>query len=201
MEKLKHVIPSKEYEEKAIDYINEFKEYGSQINGTGSLDRYLDNYDGWLEHLEEVRNTIPNEEKVSAETFFLVRENDDKIVGMINIRLVLNEHLKEHGGHIGYSIRPTERRKGYNKVNLYLGLLFCQEHGIDEVLLDCDKDNLGSAKTMQALGGVLVREYYEDKEYHCVVQDYVIDFNKEINKYREIYEPMISEEEKTINNK
>lgn len=201
MEKLKHVIPSKEYEEKAIDYINEFKEYGSQINGTGSLDRYLDNYDGWLEHLEEVRNTIPNEEKVPAETFFLVRENDDKIVGMINIRLVLNEHLKEHGGHIGYSIRPTERRKGYNKVNLYLGLLFCQEHGIDEVLLDCDKDNLGSAKTMQALGGVLVREYYEDKEYHCVVQDYVIDVNKEINKYREIYEPMISEEEKTINNK
>ena len=72
MEKLKHVIPSKEYEEKAIDYINEFKEYGSQINGTGSLDRYLDNYDGWLEHLEEVRNTIPNEEKVPAETFFLV---------------------------------------------------------------------------------------------------------------------------------
>lgn len=201
MEKLKHVIPSKEYEEKAIDYINEFKEYGSQINGTGSLDRYLDNYDGWLEHLEEVRNTIPNEEKVPAETFFLVRENDDKIVGMINIRLVLNEHLKEHGGHIGYSIRPTERRKGYNKVNLYLGLLFCQEHGIDEVLLDCDKDNLGSAKTMQALGGVLVREYFEDKEYHCMIQDYTINVNEAINKYRDIYEPMISKKEKLSNKK
>ena len=201
MEKLKHVIPSKEYEEKAIDYINEFKEYGSQINGTGSLDRYLDNYDGWLEHLEEVRNTIPNEEKVPAETFFLVRENDDKIVGMINIRLVLNEHLKEQGGHIGYSIRPTERRKGYNKVNLYLGLLFCQEHGIDEVLLDCDKDNLGSAKTMQALGGVLVREYFEDKEYHCMIQDYTINVNEAINKYRDIYEPMISKKEKLSNKK
>ena len=120
---------------------------------------------------------------------------------MINIRLVLNEHLKEFGGHIGYSIRPTERRKGYNKVNLYLGLLFCQEHGIDEVLLDCNKDNLGSAKTMQALGGVLVREYYEDKEYHCLVQDYIINVNEAINKYREIYEPMISREEKLSNKK
>lgn len=198
MEKLRHVIPSKEYEEKAIAYINEFKEYGSQIHGTGSLHKYLDNYDGWLEHLEEVRNTIPSEEKVPAETFFLVRESDDKIIGMINIRLVLNEHLKELGGHIGYSIRPTERRKGYNKVNLYLGLLFCQEHGIDKVLLDCDKDNLGSAKTMQALGGILAREYFEDKEYHCMIQDYTINVNEAINKYRDIYEPMISKEEKII---
>lgn len=64
MEKLRHVIPSKEYEEKAIAYINEFKEYGSQIHGTGSLHKYLDNYDGWLVHLEEVRNTVPNEEKL-----------------------------------------------------------------------------------------------------------------------------------------
>lgn len=104
MEKFKHVIPRKEYEERAIDYINEFKKYGSEINGAGDLHRYLDNYDGWLTHLEEVRNTVPSEEKVPAETFFLVRESDDKIVGMINIRLVLNEHFKELGGHIGYSM-------------------------------------------------------------------------------------------------
>ena len=51
---------------------------------------------------------------------------------------------------------------------------------------------------MQALGGVLVREYYEDKEYHCLVQDYIINVNEAINKYRKIYEPMISMEEKTI---
>ena len=123
MEKLKHVKPSKEYEQEALEYINEFYEYNSDINGTGGLQRYLDNYDGWLEKLEEDRTRIPNEEKVPAETYFLVRENDNKIVGMINIRLTLNENLKKFGGHIGYSIRPTERKKGYNKVNLYLGLL------------------------------------------------------------------------------
>ena len=126
MEKLKHVKPSKEYEQEALEYINEFYEYNSDINGTGGLQRYLDNYDGWLEKLEEDRTRIPNEEKVPAETYFLVRENDNKIVGMINIRLTLNENLKKFGGHIGYSIRPTERKKGYNKLNLYLGLLCCK---------------------------------------------------------------------------
>lgn len=111
MEKLKHVKPSKEYEQEALEYINEFYEYNSDINGTGGLQRYLDNYDGWLEKLEEDRTRIPNEEKVPAETYFLVRENDNKIVGMINIRLTLNENLKKFGGHIGYSIRPQKEKK------------------------------------------------------------------------------------------
>ena len=167
MEKLKHVKPSKEYEQEALEYINEFYEYNSDINGTGGLQRYLDNYDGWLEKLEEDRTRIPNEEKVPAETYFLVRENDNKIVGMINIRLTLNENLKKFGGHIGYSIRPTERKKGYNKVNL------------------------GSAKTMQALGGKLIREYYDDTYAHCTVQDYIINVEEAIEKYSSIYEPFI----------
>lgn len=191
MEKLKHVKPSKEYEQEALEYINEFYEYNSDINGTGGLQRYLDNYDGWLEKLEEDRTRIPNEEKVPAETYFLVRENDNKIVGMINIRLTLNENLKKFGGHIGYSIRPTERKKGYNKVNLYLGLLCCKEHGISEVLMDCDKSNLGSAKTMQALGEKLIREYYDDTYAHCTVQDYIIHVEEAIEKYSSIYEPFI----------
>lgn len=191
MEKLKHVKPSKEYEQEELEYINEFYEYNSDINGTGGLQRYLDNYDGWLEKLEEDRTRIPNEEKVPAETYFLVRENDNKIVGMINIRLTLNENLKKFGGHIGYSIRPTERKKGYNKVNLYLGLLCCKEHGISEVLMDCDKSNLGSAKTMQALGGKLIREYYDDTYAHCTVQDYIIHVEEAIEKYSSIYEPFI----------
>lgn len=194
MEKLKHVIPSKEYENQAIEYIKEFYEYKSDINGAGGLDRYLDNYDGWLEKLAEDRLRVPNEERVPAETYFLVRESDNKLLGMINIRLVLNEHLKKYGGHIGYGIRPTERQKGYNKVNLYLGLLCCQKHGIKEVLMDCDKENLGSAKTMQALGGILIKEYYDDVYAHCVVQDYKIDVDKALETNKDIYEPLVSHE-------
>lgn len=192
MDRLKLVKPSKEQEREAIDYIEEFYTYHSEINGVGGLYRYLDRYEKWLDKLEEDRNRIPNEEKVPSETYFLVRESDQKIVGMINIRLALNEKLKEFGGHIGYSIRPTERGKGYNKINLYLGLLCCQQHGIEEVFMDCDKDNLASAKTMQALGGKKLREYYDDVYAHCMVQDYIIDVNQAIDTYAPVYEKYIS---------
>lgn len=191
MEKLKQVKPTKEYEKQAIEYIKEFYEYNSEINGVGGLHRYLEDYDGWLKKLEDDRNRIQNEEKVPAETYFLVREKDNKIVGMINIRLALNEKLKKYGGNIGYSIRPTERRKGYNKINLYLALLVCQQHGIKEVLLDCDKDNLGSSKTMQSLGRILVREYYDEENAKCIVQDYIIDVDESIKNNKEKYEDKI----------
>ena len=53
MEKLKLIKPTKEYEKEALLYIQEFQDYNSNINGVGGLYRYLDNYDGWLKHLEE----------------------------------------------------------------------------------------------------------------------------------------------------
>lgn len=190
MDRLRLVVPDISRKDDAISYIQEFLDYGSEINGVGSLDRYLDDYEGWLEKLEVDRTMEPNENRVPADTYFLVRESDDRIIGMINIRHCLNENLRLIGGHIGYSVRPTERRKGYNKVNLYLGLLRCQELGINEVLMDCDADNLGSARTMQALGGRLVREWYEPNIYKTVLQDYVIDVDDSIKTYRKVYEPM-----------
>ena len=186
MEKLELIQPNKSYEKQAIEYIQEFYKYNSNINGVGGLYRYLDNYDAWLKKLEEDRTRKMTEEKVPAETYFLVRKRDNKIVGMINIRLQLNEKLKAFGGNIGYSIRPTERRKGYNKINLYLALQICQKHKIKEVMLDCDKDNLGSAKTMQALVGKLTKEYY-DENVKCLVQQYVIDVNESVEKYKNFY--------------
>ena len=191
-DRLKHVRPSIKYKEQAIEYILEFYKYNSEINGVGGLHRFLDNYEAWLEKLDEDRKRIPNEEKVPAETYFLVRESDDKIVGMINIRLVLNERLKKFGGHIGYSIRPTERGKDYNKINLYLGLKCCQEHGIKEVLMDCDKDNPASSRTMIALGGKLIKEYYDEENAKCIVQDYIINVDEAIKNNKEKYENKIN---------
>ena len=187
MEKLVFEVPSIERKNDAIDYIQEFKEYGSEINGVGGLDKYIDNYEEWLNYLCECKNVIPNEKLVPGVTFFLVRKSDNRIVGMINIRLALNEKLKQLGGNIGYSIRPTERRKGYNKINLYLALLECQKHNIKEVLLDCDKSNVASSCTIKALGGKLIEEYYENKVYNTVVQKYIIDVDTAIKTYGDIY--------------
>ena len=95
-----------------------------------------------------------------------------KIIGMINIRLALNERLRHYGGHIGYSIRPTERGKGYNKINLYLALKVCEQHGIESVFMDADLNNPASWRTMESLGGKRIREYYDDINAHCIVVDY-----------------------------
>lgn len=191
MEKFYYEVPSIDRKDDAIKFINEFYKFNSDINGTGGLQKFLDNYEGWLDKLEEDYTRIASEEKVPARTYFLVRNSDDKIVGMINIRLVLNESLKKYGGHIGYSIRPTERGKGYNKINLYLGLKVCQEYGIDKVFMDADKDNPASWKTMEALGGIKIREYFDDEYAHCTVKDYEINVNESIHKNSTIYEPMI----------
>lgn len=156
----------------------------------GGLHRYLNDYQGWLEKLEQDKKRIPNSDMVPAETYYLIRQSDNRIVGMVNIRLSLNEKLQKCGGHIGYGIRPSERQKGYNKINLYLALLRCQELGMKEVILDCISSNIASSRTMEALGGIKIDKYY-NKEEHCLMWRYIIDVDESINNHKEIYEPKI----------
>ena len=167
------VSPTKEYEKEAFEYIQEFLDYDSEINGTGGLNRYH-NYDEWLLKLEKDLDfqNIP-EDKVPANTYFLVRKPDNKIIGMINIRHRLNEFLLNQGGHIGYSIRPTEREKGYGTLILKLGLEKCKELNLKEVLITCDKTNIASAKVIQKNNGVLDNEIYSET-YSEMIQKYWI---------------------------
>jgi predicted acetyltransferase len=162
---MKMIFPTMEYKDKAIEYINEFYKYGSEINGSGSLDKFLkeSTYEKWLESLKaslDIAN-IPDSE-VPKITYFYVREDDEKIIGMVNIRLALNDYLREEGGHIGYSIRPTERRKHYATMMLNDALKVCDKLGIKEVLISCDKSNIASAGVIKNCGGVLKREFYSD---------------------------------------
>lgn len=191
MEKFYFEIPGISRKEDAIDYIREFLEYGSDINGAGGLHRFLDDYEGWLKKLDLDYIQVPDEERVPARTYFLVRESDSRIIGMINIRLALNERLSHYGGHIGYSIRPTERGKGYNNINLYLGLKVCRKYGIERIFMDADLENPASWKTMEAFGGVRIREYYDDVNAHCTVVDYNIDVNRALDSHPEYEERII----------
>lgn len=189
MTKLRFEVPSMEHKERAIEYIMEFRVYDSPINGAGSLQRYYDNYEGWLEKLDLDRNSPVTKEKVPAETYFLVREEDNKIIGMSNIRLELNEDLKKSGGHIGYAIRPTERRKGYNKINLYYALQVLQNHGVKEAMLDCNIDNYGSENTMKALGGRYDRTVVDFRDGD-EIKIYYIDVDKSLKQYRYLVDEM-----------
>ena len=176
MSGMKFVFPCMEYEQKAIEFIREFYDHASAINGTGSLDRHLKEgtYSDWLLKVRkdiDLANIPPD--RVPSYTYFYVREEDDEIVGMINIRLALNDFLREEGGHIGYCIRPTERRKGYGTGMLRGALLFCKGIGLDDVLVTCHKDNSASAGAIRNCGGVLEAEFYSET-FHEIIQRYRI---------------------------
>lgn len=205
MEKFRLVRPQIIHKEMALDYLEEFRKKQSEIHGVGGLDRFADDYEGWLEKLEEDRRREANEELVPAETFFLMKRSVveikmcehtcERLVGMINIRLKLNDMLWHYGGHIGYSIRPSERRKGYNKVNLYLALNFAMINKMEMVLMSCDKFNIGSQRTIRALGGKLLHEYSyrEDGNRPSIMQHYGIDVAEAVTKYAPIYGPIVAD--------
>ncbi len=186
--------PSLERKDEIIEYLDEFVKYNSNINGTGSLDKIYDGYT-FEEALERCLN-MKNEEyaksinRVPGKTFLLIRKNDNKIVGTINIRWNLSEKMLEFGGHIGYGIRPTERRKGYNKIQLYLVLLEAQKLNLDKVMIDCSVDNLGSDKTIKALGGILERCELDESD-NTMTNVYWINVDESIKKYKDEYSKYI----------
>lgn len=79
-------------------------------------------------------------------------------MGAVNIRHYLNDALRKTGGHIGDGIRPSERRKGYATAMIALALEECKRLGIRKVLMCCDKENIGSAKSIVKNGGILENE-------------------------------------------
>lgn len=107
---------------------------------------------------------------------------------------MLNKRLEEFGGNIGYGIRPSERGKGYNKINLYLALKICKEYGIKIAKLDADLDNPASWKTMEALGGIRTKQYFYE-QYNCEVVDYEINVEESLANYKKIYEEKVEEED------
>lgn len=187
--------PSLKRKGQAIEYVKEHIEYKSDIHGSGSLQKWLDNYEGWLERLEQISNpeTCPLG-YVPGNTYFLINEDEDKIIGMIDIRHKLNDFLLQYGGHIGYGTRPTERRKGYNKISLYLGLLKAQELGLDKVLITATDSNPGSYKTILALGGILENKIPDDEEPDISLGRYWIDVNKSIEENYQTYKDYIRNE-------
>ena len=173
---MKLVMPTQNYKDKAIEFIKEFYQYSSEINGSGALDWFLENstYEAWIEKVySDIDIANVEEPRVPALTYFFVREEDDRIIGMINLRLALNDFLKNEGGHIGYCIRPTERKKNYATDMLIAGLKVYDVFGVNEVLLTCDKSNEASASVIKKCGGVLQDEFYSDI-FKTEIQKYVI---------------------------
>ena len=155
MEDIRIVRPDETMLDEIASYRKAMQDAGSSMDGTSGLSNY-DDPAAWLAHVRimEDEATCPAH-FVTSTLYVAVRAGDGRIVGMIDLRHRLNDFLAKIGGHIGYSVRPDERRKGYAKAMLRLVLNEARERGIDRALVTCDDDNIGSARTIEANGGVL----------------------------------------------
>lgn len=158
------VKPSAEYAEQIRQYREEFLLRGDSMDGCGSL-RRIDNPFDFIKKCAdyEREETLP-EGLVIATQFMLIRKEDNRLVGMIQVRHYFNDYLSKFGGHIGYSVRPSERQKGYAKKMLSMVLPFCKEIGLQRVLITCIDGNIGSEKTIRFNGGVYESTVYEPDE-------------------------------------
>ncbi|EFE86593.1 GNAT family N-acetyltransferase [Fusobacterium periodonticum] len=148
MEKIILVKPDLSYADEIIKYKEESLKESPLINGSAGLNRFS-SIEDWLEELNKrsCEDTVPKG-LVPSSTYLGVREKDNYIVGMIDIRHYLNEYLTQVGGNIGYSVRKTERNKGYAKQMLKLALEKCKELKIKKVLITCNEDNIASEKVI-----------------------------------------------------
>ena len=156
------INPDMTLADEIVAYRQAFLESGESMDGTGGLRRY-ENPADWIEENERCAKweTVP-EGWVPASQFACVR--DGRIVGMIQVRHELNDYLREYGGHIGYSVRPDERKKGYASLMLKEVLPYCRAIGLDRVLITCDADNEGSRKTILKNGGEYESTIHESDE-------------------------------------
>ncbi len=166
MEKMLLMRPDASYLEEASAYRAEFWAAGSSMDGTGML-RQTDAAE-WLRLLPIYENpqTVPKP-LVPATQLIYVREADRCLVGMLQVRHFLNDYLRLFGGHIGYSVRPSERRRGYASEMLKAALPFCKNLGLDLILITCFKENEASRRVILKNGGIYestVRHPHENKD-------------------------------------
>ena len=159
------VFPTINMKQAALGYRQEHFDHGeTDIHGDGGLD-YAETYEEWLEKINADLTYTTDESRVPASIWFAVA--DGEIVGVIQVRHVLNTHLRNDGGHIGYGVRPSRRRKGYATQMLALALEKCRGLGIDKALVTCGKTNIASAKIIISNGGMLDSEYLDDSGAVC----------------------------------
>lgn len=160
------VRPSEQYKDSFLAAVREAQETGSGLGETlvWKLDDISADFGKVLRDLTryEPGNELPKG-FVHSEYRWLVAEGE--YLGRVSIRYTLNDRLREFGGHIGYEIRPSARRRGYGTLILKLALERARELGIDPVLVTCDVDNFGSRSVIEANGGVLEGEF-EVPQYH-----------------------------------
>ena len=155
-------FPANEDKKQVIEFKNEFLSSGMKFAGVGGLES-IETFEEWLEKVNnDLTKETCGEGRVPSTQYLTYRKEDNKLVGMIQIRHELNDYLLNFGGHIGDCIRPTEQGKGYATEQIRLALEKCKELNIDKVLITCMKSNIASARTIQKNNGILENEILDN---------------------------------------
>ena len=151
---MKYRLPTIEDHEILKEYVMEHYSNGEK-SISASLGMTNMNYDTWVKKVNH--NSQEADDEWGKYYLYLVFNDDEKLVGLLNIRYDLPSHLRELYGDIGYGVRPSERRKGYATEMLHYALSICKEKNMKEVILGCYEKNYGSNKTIVNNGGILYR--------------------------------------------
>lgn len=158
------VRPTLEHREEALAYREEHFRHGEKIIYGSELFDKTESYEEWLTSV--TRNTDPatvNENWVVTDTFFAIRQSDNKIIGIIDLRHTLNEFLRDLG-NCGYSVRPSERKKGYATEMLHQLLQAARKAKMKELHISVEKTNTASIKVIQKNGGIYERSFVFENE-------------------------------------
>lgn len=178
MDDLILTIPTKEHEKQVISFREEMHRNGEGFYGCSGLDKTSD-YDDWL----DFEGRFVRSGWTPSTTYLGIRASDGLLIGMIDLRHDLSGFLLKYNGQIGYSVRPSERRKGYATQMLLLVLKKAEVLGYEKVLVCCNKANVQSARVIQKCGGVLENEVvheYSPVDRPDIIQRYWIKIDNKM---------------------
>lgn len=183
MDKIFTEIPTYDRYNDAYDFLMEYIDNSCKVIGGANIEKYSEKLESWLVSL--VRNC---DKKIPTKTYFVTRRKDNKIVGIVTYSKRCPERIRHRSGEVEFSIRPTERNKGYSKGLLYATIKEClNTNKMEELFIACEKNDMVTIKSIIDVGGILYREYNDkrkDKDM-CV---YKFNTKEVIEKYKHIYE-------------
>ena len=155
--------PSLDFAEEMEDFRDEYISWGEENIIGSALLHSFDDIAEWFPFVESLRSrkTAPSY-YMPTTAFVAFRMSDGIPVGMIEVKHELNDYMSKHGGHISYSVRPSERRRGYGKRILAMALPYSKLLGHSKVLVVCHTDNEPSRRTILADGGVYEQTYFSE---------------------------------------
>lgn len=149
----------KEIESVALEFQNANDEI--PFEGVSDLKKVIEkSFEDYYENLEVKKHIEDIYPEYVNQTTYVLTDDNNHIYGVVNLRHEIRGDLINRGGHIGYGIRPSERRKGYATIQLSKVLEKAKEMGINKVLLTCRKANIGSKKTIEKCGGIYENEVF-----------------------------------------